>query len=77
MNAARRKKIDAVFSKLEELGAALEEIRDEEQDFYDNLSEKAQEGEKGEKSQCAIDALDEAIDYLENARDSLENAKEE
>lgn len=40
--------------------------RDEEQDYYDNMPENFQQGEKGDNAQNAIDNLDNAISALEN-----------
>lgn len=72
MNAARRKAIALLISRigevapmLDELKTTAEEIRDEEQEAYDSLPESFQEGERGERAQEAIDALDEAIGILE------------
>lgn len=58
MNASRRKRI-------EEAKGILESVRDEEQEAYDNMPENFQNGERGEKSQAAIDALENAISELE------------
>ena len=64
MNAKRRNSIDSVINELiekfEEIKAEaidqLSEIRDEEQDAYDNLPESLQESERGENMQNCIDA---------------------
>lgn len=39
MNKARRMRLIAVQSKLSDLKAEIEQIRDEEQEAYDNLPE--------------------------------------
>jgi seryl-tRNA synthetase len=92
MNAERRKALaalidndDDVFagstSKLkglaEEVKTVLEGLRDEEQEAYDNMPESFQNGEKGEKAQAAITAMEEAISSLEeidNTLDDIETA---
>ena len=43
----------------------LEEVRDEEQESYDNLPEGLQAGERGEQMQENVDNLEEFIGYLE------------
>lgn len=72
MNADRRKRIeairtkmeDAVTSAIEEASAAIEEIKDEEQEAFDNLPESLQQGDKGQVMEAAISALDTAISSL-------------
>ena len=74
MNAKRRNAIDSVINELiekfEEIKAEaidqLSEIRDEEQEAYDNLPESLQESEKGENMQNCIDALEYFMSDLEN-----------
>jgi len=90
MNNDRRKEIDRIKERISSLIADLSDIkdsigavRDEEQDALDNLPESMQEGERGEKAQAAIDALEEALSGMEDAesglndiKDNLETAKE-
>lgn len=74
MNAKRRNAIDSVINELiekfEEIKAEaidqLSEIRDEEQEAYDNLPESLQESERGENMQDCIDALEYFMSDLEN-----------
>jgi hypothetical protein len=75
MNKTRQKQIDKAIAFLEEAKALLDTAQSEEQEFYDNMSEKAQEGEKGEKASEAANALQEAADYCEHAIDSCNTAK--
>lgn len=76
MNAKRRNSIDSVINELiekfEEIKAEaidqLSEIRDEEQEAYDNLPEALQDSERGENMQNCIDALEEFmsdLDYMD------------
>lgn len=60
MNQERRKQI-------EEAKSILESARDDEQEYFDNMPDSLKDGEKGEKAQTAIDALDEAISACETA----------
>lgn len=74
MNTKRRNAIDSVINELiekfEEIKAEaidqLSEIRDEEQEAYDNLPESLQESERGENMQNCIDALEYFMSDLEN-----------
>ncbi len=72
MNEARRKIIAASLSKIEDAINALTEVRDEEQDSFDNMPEGLQQGEKGEAMESAIEALSSAVDNLESAKGDLE-----
>ena len=53
----------------------LEEVRDEEQDAYDNLPEGLQYSERGEMMDEAVNNLEEAVDYLDDVLSSLENVE--
>lgn len=71
MNKQRRSAIDKVIEKLSDISTlvtevtgAIEEIRDEEQDYFDNMPENFQYSDKG-------DAVEQTISYLE---DSIESA---
>ena len=74
MNTKRRNAINSIINdlidKFEEIKAEaidqLSEIRDEEQEAYDNLPESLQESERGENMQNCIDALEYFMSDLEN-----------
>ncbi len=97
MNKERRKKIDSVIERLNalkeqiegsfrELAETVGEVRDEEQEYLDNMAEGFRQGEKGDKAETAVGALDEAantldeiaekIDDLDDIISNLETAKE-
>jgi flagellar biosynthesis chaperone FliJ len=72
MNAERRKQIEtarvlvhSAFSTLEEARSLLSDIRDEEQEYYDNMPESLQGGEKGDKANEAVNALESAHDEID------------
>jgi uncharacterized coiled-coil DUF342 family protein len=79
MNAERRKAINATFADLQKLAGmvddiktfassikeTLEALRDEESEFYDNMPEAIQNGDKGS-------AVSEAIGYIEQAIEALD-----
>lgn len=50
-----------------DLQTSLEEIKDEEQECYDNLPEGIQCSERG-------DAMTEAVEYMETAYDNIQEA---
>lgn len=74
MNNYRRKCIEKVLEQfnsinvgaLEALREDVTEIRDDEQEFYENMPENLQTGERGENAQMAADALDNAAIALED-----------
>ncbi|KGG87699.1 hypothetical protein P245_19805 [Comamonas thiooxydans] len=73
MNAERRKKLEAIKERLttlmgeaSSLGDELAELRDEEQNYFDNMPEGLQGGVKGEKAQAAIDAMENVVGLLED-----------
>ena len=74
MNKVRRKQLSEVTSILETAKGMLEEIRDDEQDYFDNIPENLQCSERAEASEEAIDAMDEAIESLESAIESVNDA---
>lgn len=72
MNKQRRKKVESVFDQIQALIMELEEIRDQEQDAFDNLPEGIQESGKGEQMEEYISQMESAIDDLESSKSSLE-----
>lgn len=76
MNAKRRKQIQDVWDKLDDLKSELESIMEEEQEAYDNLPESIQSTERGERMQEAADNLQNAIDAFDDVTSYLESAME-
>ncbi|AXH69003.1 hypothetical protein SCHNAPSIDEE_53 [Microbacterium phage Schnapsidee] len=73
MNAGRRKEIQALISKLEdlktlkdEIESGLETVRDEEQEYYDNMPEGLQQSDRGYKAEEAASNLTEALGQLQD-----------
>lgn len=77
MNKVRRKSIDTLMARLEDLRLDVEYLQEEEQEAFNNIPESLQESEKGEKIQESIDALEEALSNLEEALENLDTAKGE
>ncbi|AUX82640.1 hypothetical protein PBI_POCKET_53 [Microbacterium phage Pocket] len=73
MNNQRRKEIQEVISKLADLDALrneikeeIERIRDEEQEYYDNMPEGLQQSDRGYKAEEAASQLDDAAQQLDD-----------
>lgn len=64
-----------VFSakvRLEELQGEIEEARDEEQDYLDNIPENLQCSERYEAAEAAVDNLDSACDAIGDLLDAID-----
>ena len=66
MNPKRREFIAKAADLINQAKGILEECRDDEQEYYDNMPENLQNGDKGNTAQEGIGVLEEAIDALEN-----------
>lgn len=89
MNAARRKEISAIIDLVEKIKDAfntatgeIERVAGEERDYYDNMSENLQGGDKGTAASEAADELEEAHNALneldlDDIISKLDNAKGE
>ena len=80
MNNARRKTLRDIImtfgtlvdiQALEDLKGEVEQARDDEQDYLDNMPESLQGGDKGQAAEAAVSALESAIEALETAIDAL------
>lgn len=76
MNAKRRKEIEKLSAQIEEIKMAIDSLRDDEQEAYDNLPDSLQETERGQKMESAIEVLDYASDDLQECLDHLLEAVE-
>lgn len=74
MNNNRRKQITALSEQLSTIKDELENLMSEEQDYYDNMPEGIQAGEKGDKSEEALGEMQSAIDGIDDVISSLENS---
>lgn len=85
MNNSRRKKISKLINELEILNdnynqewlnrcvVTLEDIKNEEEEAFDNMPEGLQYSSRGMDAEAAIDYLDEALGYLEEAINIKDN----
>jgi hypothetical protein len=74
MNKERRAALAKALELVEEAKAILEEAASEEQDYYDNMPEGLQGGEKGDNAQTAIDALENAVNSCDEIVAGIEEA---
>lgn len=72
MNKDRRKSIERIVDKINEIKADLTGVRNDEEEAYDNLPEGIQSSERGDSMQEAIEAMDDADGALQDAVDYLE-----
>ena len=76
MNNARRKKLNTILEQIVEIHTALEEVKDEEQEYFDNIPENFQSSERYEKAENAVAALDDALSMFDDIADNIETALE-
>lgn len=74
MNGPRRKQIEALSDRLTDLRADLEQLRDEEQEYYDNMPDSLRDGEKGQKAENAVQAMEDTLNNIDEAVAYLEEA---
>ena len=81
MNKVRRKELNRVIGRLNTLQDKndlynsiniLENLRNEEQEYYDNIPENLQYGQRAEASEYALECLDEALELLNELYDDEE-----
>ena len=72
MNRDRRKKLSKAFDKCAEIVDIIEQVRDEENDSYENLPDNFKNGEKGDEMMGFIEMLDEASGYIMDAQSVIE-----
>jgi len=90
MNKARRKAIDELYNRLATLQTELENlsnaddmkdtaetIRDEEQEYFDNMPDSLQQGEKGQQASEAADNLTTAFDKLSEVADAITTLRDD
>ena len=73
MNKERRQELGDVIDYLDDAIIRLEEIRDDEQDSFDNLPEGLQGSRTGDGMLEAIDMLDGFCDDIEKVKASVSN----
>ena len=73
MNNIRRKRISNLIVRINMVKEELEDILNEEQDYYDNIPENLLGSERAELSEEAIGLLEEANESFDSIIDNLED----
>lgn len=73
MNKARRKQIEQAKVLLNNVNDIINDVLNEEDFAFNNLSEGLQQTMRGETMENNIDELSEAIDNIEEAMNNLDN----
>lgn len=66
MNKERRKLISSAKALIDEAIGLMEQARDEEQEYRDNMPENIGDGQRGTEAEERVDSLQSIIDDLEN-----------
>lgn len=72
MNKKQRERLERAASLISEAKEIIEQIRDEEQEKFENLSEGLQASEKGQALEENSSSLDGANDELSNVLETIE-----
>jgi len=71
MNKVRRTSLQEISVKMEDLKSDIEALRDEEQEYADNMPDSLQSSEKHDTAENAVSSMDEAIEGLESAINAI------
>lgn len=71
MNKQRRKRLECVTQKIDELVQELYDIQSDEQCALDSMPEGLQMSERGDQMQENIDGIDSVISDLEDIADEI------
>lgn len=66
MNKQRRKALEKIIGKLEELKEEIETIQEEEQEAYDNIPESLNDTDRANQMYENIDALEEVASNIQD-----------
>lgn len=76
MNKIRRKSLQELSDRIQEIMEDLESLQEEEEEYRDNMPENFYGSEKYEKAEAACDSLASAYDSLDEAMTSILEAIE-
>ena len=71
MNKQRRARLDEAYSKLIEAYYIIEEVKDEEEQAFDNMPENLQGSERGEQMEEYVATLEEIYDGIDSYMSDL------
>lgn len=72
MNKTRRQEISNVATRIGMVKDTLQDILNDEQDYFDNMPENLQGSTRGMDSEEAIDVMEQVIEALEEAIENLD-----
>jgi len=72
MNKERRDRLSDVIASLEEAKDLLEDVKNDEQDAFDNMSVGLQCSERGSKMEDYIELMEDAGDQIDNVCEFIE-----
>lgn len=73
MNKTRRKELEKLYEQLNDIVCTLCDLKDEEEDAYNNMPESLQYSERGEVMQENVDKMQEIIDALEEQQSAIDD----
>ena len=76
MNDARRKELTKAIALIEDAKSILEIEQQGEQEYFDNMPENMQSGDRGQRAEEVADLLSEVVTSCEEAISSVESALE-
>lgn len=66
---ALKEQLEAVTTEASSLKDDIERVRDEEQEYFDNMPESLQGSDRGQAAEAAVSQLDEAMGTLDELAD--------
>lgn len=72
MNQDRRNRLEKIQGLIDDAMAQLEQIREEEQEAFDNMPESFQDGERGETMQEHISNMEDAESSLDDVKSTID-----
>lgn len=72
MNAQRRKEIQAVLERLDDVATEIRRIGDDERNYYDTMPESIQAGRKGDEADETASRLEEIANTLDEQYSELD-----
>lgn len=76
MNDSRRKRLTKAYEMIETAQMLIAEVKDEEQEAFDNMSEGLQQTEKAQRMEEVATELDSLGDTLTDVLGEIDTAKE-
>lgn len=74
MNKEKRQRLLYAQSLLSKASDIVADVRDDEQDDFDNLPESIQDAARGQQMSDAVDAMEDAIESIEEASSCIDKA---